>query len=114
MERFYKEKENNDGDGGELIVEILNGDRDIIRQGRFSILDTSIIYNVEEDFYYTLATCVNENNDIETISIEGFAIQENIIEFKGTYIDYEEYKENTEINYTGTIYNFKTIISRLI
>ncbi len=102
----YKEKENDDGEGGGIkIVEILNENRDIIRQGRFRILNTSIIYNVEEDFYYTLATCVNENNDIETISIEGFGIQENIVDLKGAYIDYEEYKEDSEINYTGTIYN---------
>lgn len=85
-------------------MEILNVDRDIIRQVRFRILNTSIIYNEEEDFYYTLATCVNENNEIETISIEGFVIQESVIDFKGSYIDYEEYKEDSQINYTGTIY----------
>ncbi|MBU3114080.1 hypothetical protein [Clostridium lacusfryxellense] len=106
MASFYKEKENNDGDGGGInFVEILNENRDIIRQGRFIILNTSIIYNVEEDFYYTLATCVNDNNEIETISIEGFGIQENILDFKGAYIDYEEYKIDSQINYTGTIYN---------
>ena len=100
----YKEKENDDGEGGINFVEILNVNRDIIRQVRFRILDTSIIYNKEEDFYYTLATCVNENNEIETISIEGFGIQESVIDFKGAYIDYEEYKEDSQINYTGTIY----------
>ena len=49
-------------------------------------------------------TCVNENNVIETISIEEFEINENIIELKGAYIDYEEYKEDSEVNCTGTIY----------
>ncbi|MBU3158533.1 hypothetical protein KPL37_01945 [Clostridium frigoris] len=86
-------------------VEITDEDRNIIRQARFIILDTTIIYNEEEDFYYTLATCINEKKEIETISIEGFGIHENVIEFKGAYIDYEEYEENSKINYTGTIYH---------
>lgn len=85
-------------------VEIIGENRNIIRQGRFRILNTTIIYNEEEDFYYTLASCINENKEIETISIEGFGIHENVIEFKGAYIDYEEYEQNSEINYTGTIY----------
>ena len=51
-----------------------------------------------------MASCINENKEIETISIEGFGIHENVIEFKGAYIDYEEYEQNSEINYTGTIY----------
>ncbi|MBU3201869.1 hypothetical protein LL037_11705 [Clostridium estertheticum] len=85
-------------------VEITDEDRNIIRKARFIILDTAIIYNEEEDFYYTLATCINENKEIETISIEGFGIQENVLEFKGAYIDYEEYEQNSKINYTGRIY----------
>ncbi|MBX4264354.1 hypothetical protein [Clostridium estertheticum] len=85
-------------------VEITDEDRNIIRKARFIILDTAIIYNEEEDFYYTLATCINENKEIETISIESFGIQENVLEFKGAYIDYEEYEQNSKINYTGRIY----------
>ena len=85
-------------------VEIKDEDRNVLRQARFRILNTSIIYNEEEDFYYTLATCINEKKEIETISIEGFGIHENVIEFKGAYIDYEEYEKNSQINYTGTIY----------
>ncbi|MBW9152241.1 hypothetical protein [Clostridium estertheticum] len=85
-------------------VEITDEDRNIIRKARFIILDTAIIYNEEEDFYYTLATCINENKEIETISIESFGIQGNVLEFKGAYIDYEEYEQNSKINYTGRIY----------
>ena len=58
------------------------------------------LYNDEED-YYTLATCANENNIIETISIEGFEIHENVVELKGAYIDYEQ---DSDINSTGIIY----------
>jgi len=96
----YKEKDNVVEDV--KFVEVPN--KNFIRGVRFRILNTGVIYNEQEDFYYTLATCINGNKEIETISIEGFTIQENIIEFKGAYIDYEEYEENSEINYTGTIY----------
>lgn len=96
----YKEKYNVVEDV--KFVEVSN--KNFIRRVRFRILNTAIIYNEQEDFYYTLATCINENKEVETISIEGFTIHENIIEFKGAYIDYEEYEENSEINYTGTIY----------
>lgn len=84
-------------------VEVLN--KNFIRQVKFRILKTAIIYNEQEDFYYTLATCINENKEIETISIEGFSIDENIVDLKGAYIDYEEYEENSEIDYNGKIYN---------
>ncbi|MCB2292723.1 hypothetical protein LGK95_04130 [Clostridium algoriphilum] len=100
----FKEKENNDGGKKIKFVEILNENRRIKRKASFRILNTAIIYNEEEDFYYTVATCVNENNVIESISIEGFGILEDVIDFKGAYIDYEEYEEGSEINYTGTIY----------
>lgn len=101
---LFKDKGNNNVVENIEFVEITDEDRNIIRQGRFRILNTTIIYNEEEDFYYTLASCINENKEIETISIEGFGIHENVIEFKGAYIDYEEYEHNSEINYTGTIY----------
>jgi len=76
----------------------------IVRSATFKILSTAIIYNKEEDYYDTLATCANENNVIETISIEEFEIHENVIELKGAYIDYEEYKDGSQVNCTGTIY----------
>jgi len=104
MSLIYKEKGNDNGENKIKFVEILNENRIILRKANFRILDTSIIYNEEEDFYYTLASCVNEKNEIETISIEGFVINENVIDFKGAFIDYEEYEINSQINYTGTIY----------
>lgn len=81
-----------------------NKHRKIIREATFRILNTVIIYNAGEDYYETLTTCVNENNAIETISIEEFDVHENVINLIGAYIDYEEYEEDSEINFTGTIY----------
>lgn len=101
---IFKDKEKVEVIENIEFVEISSDSRKVIRQVNFRILDTAIIYNEEEDFYYTLATCVNENNLIETISIEGFGIHENVIDFKGAYIDYEEFEENSETNYNGTIY----------
>jgi len=101
MSFLFKDKENNDGSQRNKFGKSLKKDRVIKREATFKILDTAIIYNDEEDYYDTLATCVNENNIIETISIEGFEIHENVIELKGAYIDYEE---DSEVNFTGTIY----------
>ncbi|MBU3181437.1 hypothetical protein [Clostridium psychrophilum] len=100
----FKEKERNKGEGKIKYVEILNENKKILRKATFRILNTEIIYNEEEDFFYTLAACSNENNLIETISIEGFNIIENVTDFKGAYIDYEEYEKESEMNYIGTIY----------
>ena len=100
MELFFKDKKNI----SKLPSKYPN--KAIIRSATFRILSTAIIYNLEEDYYDTLATCANENNIIETISIEGFEIHENVIEVRGAYIDYEEYKDGSEVNCTGTIYIF--------
>ena len=104
MSFMYKEKNNNDVVEKIEFGEIINVDRLINREATFRILNTAIIYNGEEEYYYTLATCINENNVIETISIEGFEIHENVIELRGAYIDYAEYEVDSEVNYTGTIY----------
>jgi len=101
MSFLFNDKENKNGVEKIKFGKKLNKDRVIKRSATFRILNTAIIYNDEEDYYDTLATCVNENNVIETISIEGFEIHENVIELKGAYIDYEE---DTEVNFTGTIY----------
>lgn len=98
MDLFFKDKKNT----SKLPKKYPN--KAIVRSATFRILYTAIIYNVEEDYYNTLATCTNENNIIETISIEEFEIHENVIELRGAYIDYEEYKDGSEINCTGTIY----------
>jgi len=104
MSFLFKDRTNNDGLEKIKFEEIIDVGRLIRREATFRILNTSIIYNVEEEYYYTLATCINENNVIETISIEGFEIHENVIELRGACIDFVEYEENSEINYTGTIY----------
>ncbi|MBZ9688800.1 hypothetical protein G9F72_020990 [Clostridium estertheticum] len=95
---FFKDKKNSS------TIPTKHPDKAIVRRATFRILSTVIIYNIEEDYYDTLATCSNENNVIETISIEEFEIHENVIELKGAYIDYEEYKDGLEVNCTGTIY----------
>lgn len=105
MSFIFKNRDNNLGLRKTEMGEIINVDRLIRRDATFRILNTAIIYNKDEEYYYTLATCVNENNVIETISIEGFQIHENVIELKGAYIDYEEVEEDSEVNYNGTIYN---------
>ena len=104
MSFLFKDKRNNDGVETNEFDKIINVNKLILREAIFRILNIAIIYNEEEEYYYTLATCVNENNVIETISIEGFDIHENVVELKGAYIDYEEYEEDSEVNYTGTIY----------
>ncbi|MCB2292757.1 hypothetical protein LGK95_04300 [Clostridium algoriphilum] len=101
MSFLFNEKENKDGLEKVKFGKKLKKDRVIKREATFRILNTAIIYNDEEDYYDTLATCVNEHNVIETISIEGFDIHENVTELKGAYIDYEE---DTEVNFNGTIY----------
>ncbi len=104
MSFLFNKGKNNEEVGKSRFRGSLTEYKKITREATFRILNTIIIYNAEEDYYETLATCVNENNVIETISIEGFEIHENVIDFKGAYIDYEEYEEDSEINCTGTIY----------
>jgi len=105
MSFIFKNRYSNLGSRKTEMGEVINVDRLISRDATFRILNTAIIYNKDEEYYYTLATCINENNVIETISIEGFEIHENVIELKGAYIDYEEVEEDSEVNYNGTIYN---------
>ncbi|MGH4124424.1 MAG: hypothetical protein ACREV6_15985 [Clostridium sp.] len=104
MSFVFKDIKNSNGVGKIEFAEIINVDRLIRREAIFKILNTAIIYNAEEEYYYTLATCINENNVIETISLEGFEIRANGIELRGAYIDYKEYEEYSEVNCTGTIY----------
>jgi nanoRNase/pAp phosphatase (c-di-AMP/oligoRNAs hydrolase) len=101
---FNKEKSN---DGVEKVGfgEVFNEERTVIRKITFRILNTSIIYNTEEDDYETLATCINEHNEIETISIEAFKVDEKVTEFRGAYIDYTEIEGDFDVECTGRIYN---------
>ena len=101
MSFLFKDKEDINGDQKNRLGKNSKKNKIIKRSATFKILNTAIIYNDEEDYYDTLATCVNENNVIETISIEGFEIHENVVELKGAYIDYEE---DVDVNFTGTIY----------
>jgi hypothetical protein len=104
MSFLFKNQRNGNGSQKNEFEKIINVDKLITREATFRILNIAIIYNEVEEYYYTLATCINENNVIETITIEGFDIHENVTELKGAYIDYEEYEEDSEVNYTGTIY----------
>ena len=105
MSFLFKEQRKNNGLEKIEFEKIIDVIRLIRKEATFRILNTAIIYNEEEEYYYTLATCVNENNVIETISIEGFDIHENVIDLRGAYIDYAEYEENSKVNYTGRIYS---------
>lgn len=78
--------------------------RNITRKAKLKILKAEIVYNDEDDVYETMATCINEDNKIETISIEDFTIDSVITNFVGTYIDYEEYTKDGEESFTGRIY----------
>jgi len=98
MSFLFKDKENNNTRQKNKLGK---NNKMIKRAATLKILNTAIIYNSEEEYYDTLATCVNENNIIETISIEGFEIHENVVELKGAYIDYEE---DVDANFSGIIY----------
>lgn len=65
----------------------------ILRSGIFKILSTQIAYDPEEEHFYTLATCINEIDEIETIYIDGFKIDKNVSNLAGAYIDYEEFED---------------------
>ena len=104
MSFLFRDKKNNNGVEKIGFGEVLKEDKLIRRQKTYRILKSAIIYNGEEEIYDTLATCVNENNVIETISIEGFEIPENVTELKGAYVDYEEYEDDSEVSCTGKIY----------
>ena len=75
----------------------------IIRRGKFKILNTQIVYDNDECTFYTLATCINEKKELETISLEGFSIDENVTDLNGSYIDYEEYIEDEEEYISGKV-----------
>lgn len=75
-----------------------------LRSGKFKILSVQAVYNTDEEEYYTAATCINEQNKIESISIEDFEISMDVTDLAGAYIDYEEYEEDGEIFYKGKIY----------
>jgi hypothetical protein len=76
----------------------------VIRKGKFKILNAQIIYDNDECTFYTLATCVNEKRELETISLEGFSIDENVADLAGSLIDYEKYLYDEEEYISGKIF----------
>ena len=95
----------NDEDEGVEIGTFENDDEQVSnRKCTLRIINTQIIYDNDECIFYTLATCVNEINEIETVSLEGFIIDENVSNLEGSYIDYEEYEEYGEDYTKGRIY----------
>ncbi len=86
-----------------------NEGKTIIRQGRLKILSTQVVYDYDESTFYTLATCINEKNQLETISIEDFHIDENVTSLSGAFIDYEKYLEDEEEYAIGKIYMKKEL-----
>lgn len=80
-------------------------DEEVTRKGTFRILNTSIVYDSDDEVFNTVATCINEKNKIETISIDGFEILSEVKDLAGANIDYQEFFEDGEQYYSGKIYN---------
>lgn len=87
--------------------ETIEDHRKIVRKAQLKILSTNIVYNSEEDVFDTVATCINENGNIETLSIEGFHIEAEVTALVGALISLEEYEEDDEEYSIGTIYKEK-------
>lgn len=75
-----------------------------IRKAVFKIINVQIIYDSDECLFYTAATCINENNKIETINLDDFIVDKDIDSLIGSNIDYEEFEEFEEITVKGRIY----------
>jgi hypothetical protein len=98
---------NDDSDGveiGRFEEQEDSGERVAVRKGIFKILNTQIVYDNDESTYYTVAACVNEKNQLETITLEGFSIDENVTNLIGASIEYEEYLEDEEEFIQGKIF----------
>ena len=80
-----------------------NSTRTILRKARMRIVKTQIVYDGEEGVFVTVAACINEDNQLETISIEGFNIDSSVTNLVGAYIDYEEFEEYDEEGVDGKI-----------
>lgn len=102
---FFGEKE-------EVQEGIIEECRNIIRKAQLKILSTNIIYDSEEDVFDTVATCINEKGDIETLSIEGFHIEPEVTALVGALVSLEEYEEDGEEYSLGTIYKEKPSIEQ--
>lgn len=76
-----------------------------IKKATFKILKVNSIYDSEEDQYMTLATCMNEKYEIETVNIEGFTIEYTVSALEGAYIEIDIFEDDNEEYYKGRIYN---------
>ncbi|GIM27929.1 hypothetical protein CPJCM30710_05950 [Clostridium polyendosporum] len=85
-------------------IELLDGGEKLLKKANFRILKIVASYDSEEDQYITLATCINQNNEIETISIEGFKIENSVTSLQGAYIEIDVYQDDNEEYYEGRIY----------
>lgn len=85
-----------------------------IRKAIFKIINVQVIYDSDECIFYTAATCINENNKIETINLDGFTIDTDIDSLIGANIDYEEFEEFEEIAVRGRIYKENKNESRVL
>ncbi len=72
-----------------------------LRKGKFLIVGLSVIGEMED--YEAVAIVINEDKEVESISIEGFDVEEGLTNIVGCYLIYEE-DENDE--YIGKIVKF--------
>ncbi|QAA33819.1 hypothetical protein [Clostridium manihotivorum] len=80
------------------------GNYTFLKKATFKILKINCIYDSEEDQYMTLATCMNEKYEVETVNIEGFTIEYSVTELEGAYIEIDIYEDEDEEYYKGRIY----------
>ncbi|WP_027626500.1 hypothetical protein [Clostridium lundense] len=89
---FGKDEEFDGVEKGEFHDELDQGEN-IARRALMRIIDIQIVYNTDDGVCYTMATCINEHNRIETINIEGFKIDSNVSNMVGAQVEYETYDE---------------------
>jgi hypothetical protein len=81
-----------------------NKNTTVLRKETFRVLSTQIVYDSEQDSYNTLATCVNQNDEIETVNINGFKVERGVTSLVGAFIDIEVTEDAGEEYYAGRIY----------
>lgn len=76
----------------------------VVRKALMRIIDTQIVYNKRHGVCYTMATCINEHNRIETINIEDCIIDSNVTNMIGAQIEYKGYTEYEPLNENSRIF----------
>lgn len=89
---FGKNEEYDGVEKGEFHEESAQGEP-IARKSIMRIIAIQIVYNEDDGVCYTMATCINEHNRIETINIEGFNIDSNVSNIVGAQVEYETDEE---------------------